>query len=122
LHELDLTRTAITDRGLAVVAAMPALERLSLRLTNVTDSGLRVLEGNESLCTLNIQRTSISDGAVPTLATFRNLRNLYTSGSRLSPDGLARLRRALPKCQVAPESPSQPAQQTELDSVALGRS
>ena len=41
LRELDLNRTAITDRSLAVIATLPKLESLHIGCAGITDEGFR---------------------------------------------------------------------------------
>ncbi len=105
LEELDLTRTAVTDRSLGVVSSLPALWYLNLSETSLTDAGLRVLRGNTRLRILHIRKTQISDAGLDTLATLTSLRLLNVEGCGLSPSAIARLRRALPKCEIHPDEP-----------------
>jgi hypothetical protein len=54
LEELDLHDTAITDRGLNVIAKLAALKKLDVRGTLVTDDGIARLA--ESLPSCEIVR------------------------------------------------------------------
>jgi uncharacterized membrane protein len=94
---LRLSRNEITDRGVALLAGLPRLERLNLYGNGgVTDASVDVLAGVESLRRLDIWQTGITD------------------------DGIARLRQRRPDLQVqgaaanalsgvAPAAPEAPA-------------
>jgi hypothetical protein len=70
----------LTDRGLEHLAALPGMEALELR-------------GCEGL----------TDASVPTLAKMRDLRRIDLTRTKVTPDGLRRLRRSLPEARVEPE-------------------
>ena len=108
LLELDLTRTAITDQSLQVVGSLPSLKHLNLSQTELTNDGLKALEGKVELFTLDIHGTQVSDEAVSTLATLRNLHALNVCDCSLSAAGIARLKRALPRCEIATPFLSEP--------------
>lgn len=101
LRELDLARTAVTDRSMDVISSLTNLQHLGLNETNVTDRGLQALAGNTSLRTLDIQGTDVSDDAVATLATIPNLGVLLADKDSLSVDAITRLKRAVPRCELA---------------------
>jgi Leucine-rich repeat (LRR) protein len=77
LRELRLEGTAVDGRGLGMFASLPKLERLSLQ-------GCRKLR----------------DDAATALAGFTQLRVLDLKDSSLSAEAVARIRGALPACQV----------------------
>ena len=77
LEALDLERSDVTDTGIATIKNLNDLKYLGLRLTAVTDIGLRQLEGLKGLQFLDLYKCpSITD------------------------EGVARLQKALPKCQI----------------------
>jgi hypothetical protein len=60
LGELDLSGTAITDEGLAIVAALPQLKTLRIARTKITDEGFRThLFSKESLVHLDLTGTQV---------------------------------------------------------------
>ena len=77
LRWLDLTGTAITDKGMAQVAGMPHLTRLHLARTAVTDAGLQQLAPLADLAYLNLHGTPLTDAALERLKPLRKLRQLF---------------------------------------------
>jgi hypothetical protein len=60
LRELDLNGTHITDKGLAIVTALPNLQTLRIARTKITDNGFRTnLFANESLVRLDLTSTEV---------------------------------------------------------------
>ncbi len=76
LQELYLYNTEITGVGLVHLAGLTSLQELCLNYTRVTDTGLVHLEGLTSLQRLNLKNTQITDA------------------------GVAKLREALPNCDI----------------------
>ena len=72
---LNLTRTGITDAGIAMLRDIP------LRL-------------------LFVSFTDITDASVPELSGHRGLERLDIQGQGISPEGAARLRQALPHARI----------------------
>jgi len=89
---LDLSRTGITDAGLAVVAKMPNLEHLDLRGTSVGDDGLESLAGLDNLETLSLYDTGVTDSGLKALQALPALRRLYLGGTPVTEEGLEALR------------------------------
>ncbi|WP_165225709.1 hypothetical protein [Aquisphaera insulae] len=58
---LDLTRSKVTDAGLAHLAAFVKLQELNLTNTDVTDAGLSCLARIPTLETLNLTGTCVTD-------------------------------------------------------------
>lgn len=100
ITQLDLARTKVTDGALRFVGQMPRLTRLDLRHTGMTDASLEQLAGCKDLVSLNLFGTAVTDAAVPKLVQLKSLQSLYVSDTKVSPDGLAKLREALPDTEV----------------------
>jgi Leucine-rich repeat (LRR) protein len=77
LRELRLAGTAVTGRGLGLIASLPKLERLNLQ-------GCRKLR----------------DDAAAALEGFKQLRVLDLKDSSLPAEAVTRIRAALPACQI----------------------
>jgi outer membrane protein assembly factor BamB len=113
LHDLDLSRLAITDAGLKHLAAVKGLQRLVLLFSEgfagpiVTDVGVKLLVPLDQLAELNLVDARITDEAVDDLIAFPKMSFLTLTGSRISPAGVERLRRAKPDCTVIAGSPDQ---------------
>ena len=99
---LDLSRTAVTDAGLKVLAKMPNLERIDLRGTSVGDEGAKALAGLHNLETLSLYGTRVTDASLEALRGISSLRRLYVGGTRVTATGLEALRKARKELQVTP--------------------
>ena len=82
---LDLGTTAITDKGLAALAPMRALQRLHLDQTKVTDAGLARLSGLRRIEYLNLRGTAVTDKGLPALRSLPRLRSLYLWQTAVTP-------------------------------------
>jgi len=100
LRWLDLSRTAVTDEGLEIVAGFTGLTRLRLDNTGVTSAGVQNLGSLESLEHLNLFNTRLDDDAVPALSGMQSLQALYLYDSGISREGAERIREALPEARV----------------------
>jgi hypothetical protein len=127
LEWLDLSGLAVTDAGVAVVADMPQLTQLFLEGTKITDATLAAIGKLKSLEELDLSRlTGITDQGLASLATLRQLQILHltsspigdaglihlhglkqlesldTSGTKVTPEGLKKLKAMLPKLSDQP--------------------
>jgi hypothetical protein len=102
LSWLDLSRTAITDAGLQVLANMPNLQHLDLRATAVGDDGLKALAGLKKLETLGLYGTRVTDAGLKTLQGLPSLRRLYVGGTPVTEPALAALRQAHTELRITP--------------------
>jgi len=108
---LNLAGTAITDDGLAQLAALPNLTRLHLEKTSIGDAGLEHLAGMKQLEYLNLYATQVSDAGVDQLSGLAGLQKLYLWQSNVTDDGADKLRAAIPEIDInmgveaVPEAP-----------------
>jgi len=100
LAHLDLSRTAITDAGLAPVNGMPRLTRLDLHSTKVADAGLKNLTDLPNLTYLNLYDTQVTDAGVAEIAKLKGLRSVYLWKSQVTEKGIQELRKQLPNAEV----------------------
>jgi len=124
LRWLDLVDTGITDAGLSYLAKLPKLETLYLNNIQVGDDGVAQLAGlqelkmlhlgrtrvtNAALASitklnklqeLHLERTKIDDAGLKSIESLPDLQELYLTGSAVTPEGVARLKEALPKLVV----------------------
>lgn len=91
LTELDLSGSAVTDRGLEHLRRARRLEQLNLASTAVTDEGIVALRDCTMLRRLDLSWTATGDGALTALAGHERLA-FFTSGQLLTDAGLALLR------------------------------
>lgn len=114
IEDLSLARTAVTDRSLELVAAMPNLRRLDLRATAVSALGLARLAEHPAIADLVLAQTSMSDAAAATLKQMPRLSRVWVWKAGLSADALAALSAARPGLRLdAGESLVTRAIQTE---------
>jgi hypothetical protein len=98
---LDLTKSAVTDEGLAILKKFPNLQKLTLEGSeNVTTAGLTHLAEITSLEKLNLVRVKLEDSAVDTLSTMRGLREVYLYQTQLSDTAIQSLKDARPQMFV----------------------
>lgn len=116
---LNLAGTAITDDGLAHVAALPNLTRLHLEKTSISDAGLAHLAGMQQLEYLNLYGTQVSDAGVDQLAGLASLQKLYLWQSKVTDAGADKLRAAIPEIDInMGVEPEAPAAETTADAGA----
>jgi internalin A len=101
LRVLDISQTRIGSAGLEPLASLPKLQRVSLwRAKRIDDRAAKHLARMRSLETLDLAETNVTDATLDELAALQNLRHLYLSGTKVTPEGVERFRRALPACEV----------------------
>lgn len=97
---LNLSRTAITDAGLASLKSLPELERLRLEWTAIGDSGLDFAATCAKLGTLNLVGTKATDAGLAKLVPCKSLRKLYVWKTGVTPEGIAKFKAARPEVEV----------------------
>jgi serine/threonine protein kinase/Leucine-rich repeat (LRR) protein len=96
LYKVDLFRTQVGDEGLSYLY-WKNLTFLDLAGTNVSDSGLALFRGCEKLTTFQLYDTKVSDAGLKYLAGLPRTVRLNVSRTRISKQGLERLKDALPE-------------------------
>ncbi len=97
---LDLSRTAVSDHGLELIASMRQLTSLNLSLTGVGDDGLAPLASLPYLQYLNLYGTRVGDEGLQRLPALPALKTLYVWQTRTSANGLTRFREQAPEVEV----------------------
>lgn len=100
LTSLVLDNTLVTDDGLKELAALKNLTWLSLDNTAVTDIGLEHLTELPELQNLSLSFDTITDVGLDHLAKLPKLKHLYVTEAKVTVDGVAKLKRALPDLEV----------------------
>jgi hypothetical protein len=109
LRALSFNDCPITDARLKIVAKVRGLERLSLADTAITDDGLAELTRLRDLISLTLQSTSVTDAGLRHLEGMRGLVCLdLRACPKVTDAGVARLQKALPKCEIVLTSPLPP--------------
>lgn len=102
LEVLSVSRTRLTDAGLSAISGLEKLRSLDVSGTQLSDAGTAQLAALKQLTKLSLAQTGITEASVDTLAQWPTLRELDLTSNKLTPDGLARLRAALPECRIKP--------------------
>jgi internalin A len=90
-----------TDADLGELCKLRSLERLDLDGSEVTDAGLGTLSNLRGLQVLSLAETAITDKGLRHLESMSQLRFLELDGCpQITDAGVARLKTALPKCQI----------------------
>jgi hypothetical protein len=106
LTALQLGGTKVGDRGVKALAASKSLVYLYLSGTKVTDVGLKELAKIPRLKQLNLSGTGVTDAGLKHLAGMKGLTHLHLgSETKVTKEGVAELKKALPKCEVHYEDP-----------------
>jgi hypothetical protein len=92
---------SLTDAGVQAIATVTEIRELWLAGTNIIGPGLALLKPLAKLEMLNLQGCKrLRDDAAATLAEFRQLRVLDVKDTGLTEQAAARIRAALPQCEV----------------------
>ena len=100
LRWLDIGDTLITDEGLAFIKGMSDLEELSLLNNHISNAGLRHLERLKKLKRLDLMGTKVDDAGFEILGGLSSLEYLRIIDTGISYPVFAKLKRALPNCQI----------------------
>ncbi len=98
---LDLTKSEVSDDGLATLKKFPNLKKLTLEGSEkITSAGIRHLSEIISLENLNLVRVKLDDSAVDALSAMKGLREVYLYNSNLSDEAIEKLKSARPQVFV----------------------
>jgi WD40 repeat protein/Leucine-rich repeat (LRR) protein len=105
LTELELLTlydsSSMTGAGLVHLKGMTRLQHLSLaRVTKLTDAALVHLKDLVSLRELHLHQTRVTDAGLEHLVNLKNLTRLHLNGSPVTNKGVAKLKAALPGCDI----------------------
>ncbi|HEX5269508.1 MAG TPA: hypothetical protein VFW33_03425 [Gemmataceae bacterium] len=120
---LNLRGQDVTDAQLAYVKELTNLTRLHLENTKVTDKGLEQLKGLANLEYLNLYGDAgVTDAGLVQLEGLKKLKNVYLWQTKVTEAGAAKLKKALPKCDVnlglEPEKPAEKPAEKPKDKPA----
>lgn len=101
LERLWLQETQITGVGLANLSPLRSLQRLILAATKIDDAALVHLAGLPSLARLGINNNAITDAAVEPLSQLKGLAELNVAMTKMSPDGINKLKEKSPQLNVS---------------------
>lgn len=93
---LNVSRTGISDDGVAPLAQCTKLQRLHLAQTAIGDDAMRHLAGLHDLRFLNLFGTKVTDAGLEALHGLAKLEKLFLWETQVTDAGVAALRQALP--------------------------
>ncbi len=93
--ELDLSETAISDAGTAMLGKFDKLTYLDLHSTGITDSTIEAIGGLQHLEYLNLYGTKVTDACLPTIFKFKKLKALYLWNTGVTEEGAGKLKEGL---------------------------
>ncbi|MBK8976260.1 MAG: hypothetical protein IPM29_10050 [Planctomycetes bacterium] len=91
LWSVDLSGTRIGDAGAAAIGTLGALRELVLDGTAITDAGLAKLRGLHELETLSLADTAVGDAGVAAIAHLLGLRAVQLAGTGITDAALTAL-------------------------------
>jgi Leucine rich repeat len=100
LVHLNLRGQDVTDEQIAYLKDLKDLTRLHLENTKITDKGLEQLKDLTNLEYLNLYGTAVTDKGLEHLEGMKKLKNLYVWQTKVTEAGAAKLKKALPKCDI----------------------
>ena len=96
LDHLDLSGSQVSDAGLAELTGLRKLKVLRLHAAPVTDLGAESLGHLSGLEVLVLDHTKLTDAALGPLGSLKRLQRLDVRRTRITAEGVAALRQALP--------------------------
>jgi len=100
LQELNLSGTAVSDAGLKQLAQFPRLVSLNLVSTPITDAGMEQLKRLPNLRELQLSLTDVSDAGLFALEEMSALKNLYAQLTAVTAAGAEKLRKRRPQTTI----------------------
>jgi internalin A len=106
-----LWSVSITDSGMEAIASLKNLRRLRFNGTSISGRTLEKLKGLKLLERFDLQDCKhVGNDAIPTLSSLPSLRVIDLTGTPVTAEGFAALRRARPGCRIlAGSSGAKPA-------------
>ncbi len=83
--EVDLARTAVTDKCFDTLSTFTSLRTVHLEGTQVTGSGIEKLGHLTQLSYINLSETKLSSAALMSLRSLKNLRRIYAFDTPAEP-------------------------------------
>ncbi len=88
------------DKDYLLLAALPAIERITLNGTAITDDGLAAFPTCKSLSSLNLSGNAITDKGLPHIEAIQLLKYVTLTGTQVSDAGIAQLQKARPDLKI----------------------
>ncbi|MGB0991016.1 MAG: c-type cytochrome domain-containing protein [Akkermansiaceae bacterium] len=97
LTELDLSGSAISDKGLTLLEKCSNLRSLKLNQTKITDAALAAVSKVNTLEVLNLHSTAVTDAGLSNLHKLSALKRVYLWNSKVTPAAAKALEAELQK-------------------------
>ena len=97
----SLPRGRSYRKFLSIPISIQGIVEVNLWNTQITDAGLVHLEGLTSLRTLHLYNTQITDAGLVHLQGLTSLQDLNLSDTKITDAGVAKLKEALPNCEIS---------------------
>ena len=81
------------------------LDNLHVTGTKISEKGIAHLKASTNLRHINMTQSALSDASVEVLSEFPRLRILNANGTKLTADGVKKLKAALPNCNIEWDEP-----------------
>jgi len=95
---------ALGAEGARALARLPQLEELDVSTTGLCDEDLAHFRNHKYLRKVDLDFTRITDGAVEHLRTLPRVEEISVLACDLTEEGLQRLKKALPKARITPDT------------------
>ncbi len=100
VNVLVLSKTKVTDAGMAFLDDFANLNQVNFNDTLVGDATVARLKKSKALTMVQLDRTKLTDSGLAVLATCPNLQEVLVRGTAVTPAGIAAFRTKRPVCKV----------------------
>ncbi len=101
LRDFWMTSTAVTDEGIVHLKDLVEMEKLILAGLPISDEATKNLDKMSKLKLLSFEACGgITDASVERLEKLTTLQSLFVNRTGVTPEGVQRLKTALPNCRV----------------------
>jgi hypothetical protein len=102
LRRLDISGAKITPEGLKALEKLPNLERLSLwNCAKLDDSAAPEIASLPKVTNLDLSYTPTGDATLKKLASLKDLKLLYLTDTKVTPEGVEAFRKEKPATFVS---------------------
>jgi hypothetical protein len=100
IYKVVIHDKRFSDADMPMLHELPGLRELDLSRTGITDHGVALVTNNSKLVKLDWSRTQITDHSLQVFDKLPELRELDISGTRTTKDAVQSFRKRHPRCLV----------------------
>jgi Leucine-rich repeat (LRR) protein len=100
LTEFHYTDSIISSEDINVIARLKSLRHLHLNNSKLSDVNVEAISHDTSLELLSLWGCPVTDESVDSLSKMNSLKSLWIGSTRISANGLLKLKDALPNCEI----------------------